>query len=175
MGLMPKKIIQAESSKREYRKFWAVLIFIFLAATLMSTLITFRWLDWLRWYVGCTLLIFGGFKMISYESFLDVFPRYNSLARRFSWYGLAYPVVEVLLAVFFVLDIAPGFRQIIVLLAAGIGLASMANNLLHKGPSSKHTWLGSLFRIPMTTALLFEDAILTLLVAVIIIGSLIVK
>ncbi|MEO8785285.1 MAG: hypothetical protein ABI221_03185 [Candidatus Saccharimonadales bacterium] len=172
---MPKKIIQAESSKREYHKFWAVLIFMFLAATLMSTLISFRWLDWLRWYVACTLLIFGGFKMISYESFLDVFPRYNALARRYSWYGLAYPVAEVLLAVFFVLDVAPGIRQVIVLLAAGIGLASMANNLMHKGPSAKNTWLGGLFRLPMTTALLFEDGILFVLVLVIIVGNLFVK
>lgn len=169
---MPKQIILAESSKREYRKFIGVLVFLFFTATLMSTLISFRWLDWVRWYVGSTLLLFGGFKLISFESFLTVFPRYDALAKRFDWYAFAYPIVEVILGVFYILDVAPGFRHILTVLMALVGLASLSNNLLHKGPSAKNTWLGGLFKLPMSTAMLFEDIILLVLSLVLIIGSL---
>lgn len=168
---MAKRIIAAQSNKREYRKFIAVFVFIFLASTLMSTLISFRWLDWMRWFVGTFLLIFGGFKLISFESFLDVFPRYDILAARYNWYAFAYPVVQVLLGVFFILDIAPVFRQLLALAMVGTGLVGVASGLLHKGPSSKHTWLGNFLRLPMTTAILFENAILTVALFIIVVAG----
>ena len=171
---MPKKIIVAETNKYEYRKFIAVMVFIILAATLMSTLISFRWLDWIRWQAGATLLIFGGFKLISYDSYLSVIPRYDPMAARYSWYGLAYPVVEVLLGICFILDIAPSFRHVIALFMVVVGLFSMVSNLSHKGPSTKNTWLGGLLKLPMTTAILFEDAYLTVLIVILMVGNIFV-
>lgn len=168
---MAKKVIQAESNKTEYRKFIAVFVFIFLASTLMSTLISFRWLDWMRWFVGTFLLLFGGLKLISYESFLEVFPEYDILAKRFELYAFAYPIIEVLLGVFYILDIAPGFRQLLTLAMVGTGLVGVMNGLLYKGPSSKHTWLGNFLRLPMTTAILFQDAILTVALLIIIVAG----
>lgn len=147
------------------------MIFIFLAATLMSTLVSFRWLDWLRWFVGGTMLLFGGFKLISFDSYLSIIPDYDPLANRFDWYGLAYPVVEVVLGICYILDIAPSFRHEITLFMVVVGLAGMVTNLLHKGPTTKNTWLGNVFRLPMSTAILFEDAILTVVVIVLIIGN----
>lgn len=172
-SMATRRTIMAESSRHEYRKFIAVMVFIFLTATLMSTLISFRWLDWLRWFIGATMLLFGGCKLISSESFLDVFPRYNALANRFSWYAFVYPIVEVVLGICFILDIAPSFRAWIVLFMAASSLASMVVNLLAKGPTSKTTWLGTLLKLPMSTAMLFEDGILTVTVGIWIIGTLI--
>ena len=169
---MAKHIIKAVSDKREYRKFLGVLLFIFFAATLMSTLITFRPLDWLRWFVGSFLLVFGGFKLISFDSFLQVFPRYDPLAARFTWYAYMYPLVEVLLGVFYILDIAPGFRYTVTFIMVTFGLIGMITNLDRQGPSTDNTWLGNIFKLPMSTAILFEDAIIAVLAAVLLIGAL---
>lgn len=165
---MSRTIIHAESNRTEYRKFIAVLVFIFLAATLMSTLITFRLVDWVRWFVGSSFLVFGGFKLISFESFLQVFPRYDPLGARYSWYAHAYPIVEVLLGIFYILDIAPGIRYVFSFGLVVFGLIGMAINLDRQGPSSQHTWLGNTFKLPMSTAILFEDTILAVLTGILV-------
>ncbi len=168
---MARTVIHAKSTKREYRKFLAVIIFIALSATLMSTLISFRPLDWIRWFVGSSFLVFGGFKLISYESFLDVFPRYDLIAHRFRWYASIYPFAQLILGVMFILDMAAGFRNVLALLLVGSGLYSITIALQHKGPSATHTWLGHAFKLPMSTAILFEDVILTLLLLIFVVGS----
>ncbi len=169
---MAKQIIKAVSNKKEYRKFLGVLLFIFLAATLMSTLITFRWFDWIRWFVGSFLLVFGGFKLISFDSFLQVFPRYDPLAARFSWYAYIYPLAEVLLGVFYILDIAPGVRYIVTFIMVTFGLIGMITNLDRQGPSTENTWLGNIFKLPMSTAILFEDAIIAVCAAILAVTAL---
>ncbi len=168
---MPRQVIYAKSTKREYRKFLAVIIFIALAATLMSTLISFRPLDWIRWFVGSSLLVFGGFKLISYESFLEVFPRYDLIAHRFRGYALAYPFIQIILGVCFILDMISGFRNVLTLAIVAIGLFGVTNALTHYGPTKQYTWLGQFFKLPMSTALLFEDIITTVLLVVLVVGN----
>lgn len=164
-------IIYAKSTKKEYRKFLAVVLFICVAATLMSTLISFRWEDWVRWFVGSSLLVFGGFKLISFESFLQVFPRYDPLAARYRWYSYFYPMMQVLMGIFFILDITFYFRYLVVFGLTGISLMGLYTNLDRQGPSSQNTWLGHFLKLPMSTALLFEDVMIVLAVLVLLVAS----
>lgn len=168
---MAKHVIKARSNKQEYRKFLGVMLFIFLASTLMSTLISFNWQDWLRWFVGSSLLVFGGFKLISFESFLQVFPRYDPLAARFSWYSYAYPLVEVFLGLCYILDLVPSLRYIVTFIILAFGLVGMITNLNIQGPSTNNTWLGNVLKLPMSTAILFEDAIIAVMAAVLVIAG----
>lgn len=169
---MARNIIHAQSTKREYRKFIALLVFIALSATLMSTLISFRVLDWIRWFVGSSFLVFGGFKLISYESFLEVFPRYDIIAHRFRWYAMIYPFLQVVIGICFILDMFDGFRNVLALAMVGTGLVGVVTALQHRGPSKQHTLLGQAFKLPMTTGLLFENALMSILLTTLIIGSL---
>lgn len=168
---MVRNVIRAKSTKKEYRKFLAVIVFIALAATLMSTLISFNIVDWIRWFVGSSFLVFGGAKLISYESFLEVFPRYDIIAHRWRAYAYAYPIVQLIVGIMFILDMATGFRNVLALAMVGSGLYSMVIALQHKGPTANHTWLGHAFKLPMSTVMLFEDAVLTVLLIIMIIGS----
>lgn len=149
-----------------------VLLFIALAATIMSTLISFHPFDWVRWFVGSMLLVFGGFKLISYESFLDVFPRYDALGSRYGWYVYAYPLVEVILGMSYILDLAPSVRYIVTFIMVTFGLIGMVTNLDRQGPSAHHTWLGNFLKLPMSTAILFEDVIVAVLAAVLVVAAL---
>ncbi len=168
---MARQTINAVSTKHEYRKFFAVLFFIALIATVMSTLIAFRPLDWVRWFVGSFLLVFGGFKLISYESFIEVFPRYDPLAARYKLYAYAYPLIEVLLGIFYILDMASGLRYIVTFILVAFGLMGMLTNLDRQGPSAQHTWLGNFLKLPMSTAILFEDLIIAVLAALLVVTS----
>lgn len=170
---MAREIIYAKSTKREYRKLVAVLIFIALSATLMSTLINFRFLDWTRWFVGSFMLVFGGFKLISYESFLDVFPLYDPIARRFRWYAVIYPFVEVILGICFILDMIPGYRNALTFAIMAFGLYGIVQSLQARGPSKQHTLLGHVLKLPLTSGILFEDIILSVLSLILIVGAII--
>lgn len=170
---MARNIIQARSDKREYRKFLGVLLFIAFSATLMSTLIRFHPLDWIRWYVGSMLLVFGGCKLISMDSFLQVFPRYDPLAAKFSWYSYVYPMVEVLLGMFYILNMFAGLRYVVTFIMVSFGLIGMVINLNIQGPSTHNTWLGNTFKLPMSTAILFEDTILAVLTLILVIAAIV--
>lgn len=161
MIAMVRQVIHAKSTKKEYRKFFGVLIFMAIAATLMSTLITFSVTDWIRWYVGGSMLVFGGFKLISLDSYSEVIPQYDPLAARYSWYSFVFPIIEVALGMFYILDVLPSVRYIITFIIFGFSLYGMYTNLQRRGPSRDNTWLGNIFLIPMSTAILAEDFIVT--------------
>lgn len=167
---MARQVIHAQSTKREYRKFIGVLLFIAFAASLMSTLVSISVSDWIRWYVGSSLVVFGGAKLISYESFLEVFPQYDAFASRHNWYAYVFPVVEVFLGIFYILDIGPDFMRYILTSAWFVyTFLGVSTNLDRLGPSKDYTWLGKAFRLPMSSVLLFESAILASLTAVLVV------
>ena len=168
-----RQVIHAESTRREYRKFIGLLIFLMLVATLFSTLISFHWADWLRWFIGSFLVVFGGFKLISYETFTSVFPKYDVLGSRYSWYVTFYPLLEVFLGFCYILDLFPSERNIITLLLMGISFVGIYNNQDHRGPSRDSTTLGRLFRLPLSTSLLFEDVIVVVATVVLMLHTII--
>jgi hypothetical protein len=149
--------INAVSTRREYYKFAAVIIFICLVATLMSTLVTFRWTDWMRWFMGSFFLVFGSFKLIGYEMFVSMFPRYDLIAGRFKSYAYAYPLLELWLGVCFVLDIAPMLRDSIVLFIMVSGSIGVLRGLMQRGPTFHCVCLGNIIKLPLSTVTLFED------------------
>jgi hypothetical protein len=42
-----------------------------------------------------------------------------------------------------------------------------------QGPSTHNTWLGNTFKLPMSTAILFEDTIVAVLAAILVIGAIV--
>lgn len=168
---MTRQVIHAQSTRREYRKFLMVIGFIALASLLMSTLIAVSLFDWVRWFVGSSLLVFGGFKLISYESFLDVFPRYDLIAARYRGYAVIYPFLQVALGFCYILNLVPSFRYIATFVIMAVGLYGIIKNLQLRGPTADYTWLGNFLKLPLSTAILFEDAIITVLSVLLVVGS----
>lgn len=159
----PKSPIRASSTSREYWKFVGLLVFIAMASTLMSTLISFSWDSWLRWFMGGLLLVFGSFKLIGYENFVSVFPQYDLIAVRHPAYAYIYPVVEVLLGIFFVLNMAPWPRDVLALLIYAVGSFGVFQNLSKRGPTFYAVCLGNAIKLPLSTVMLFEDFIMTVM------------
>lgn len=168
---MARQVIRAQSTRREYRKFLGVIAFIALASLLMSTLVSVSLFGWARWFVGSSLLVFGGFKLIAYENFLEVFPRYDLVAQRYRWYAAVYPFLQVILGFCFILNLFPSFRYVVTFLVMGVGLYGIFKSLQVRGPTGDYTWLGNFLKLPLSTAILFEDAIITLLSLFLVVGS----
>jgi hypothetical protein len=153
--------IAAKSTRKEYYKYFAVLLLLAATATLMSTTVSFHWVDWFRWFAGGFLLLFGSFKLISYDTFLVTFRRYDSMAERYKFYNYIVPIIQVFLGICFILDIAPVLRNLVVLFIAAEGLFSVSGNLMRRGPSAHAVCLPGFLKLPLTTTLLFENVIMT--------------
>ena len=90
-------IVKAIPSKKENAKLIGIFIFLIISATLMGTLNSFNAVEWVRWFMGGLLIIFGGLKLLGIEVFIKVFPLYDLIAKRLAFYKYIYPLLQVLL------------------------------------------------------------------------------
>lgn len=162
--------INAKSTGREYAKFFGVVLFIALTATLMSTLISFRWTDWLRWFMGGSFLVFGAFKLIGLETVVAVLPRYDLIAARYKSYAYLYPLLQVFLGGCYVLDFGPVVRDMVAVAVLTAGLIGVFQGLLRRGPTFHAVCLGRAIKLPLSTGLLFENCILLIMVVLMILA-----
>lgn len=163
---------ETESSKKEYAKLAFIFVLLAAAATVMSTTVEFHWTDWMRWFMAGFFLVFGSFKLIGYEHFVQMFPRYDVIAKRHKVYTYLYPFIELSLGVAFVLDIAPLLRDVVTLFIMLVGAYGVAKGLMQRGPTFHCACLGDIIKLPLSTVTLLEDLIMAVMAALMIIAML---
>lgn len=151
---------KTESTKKEYFKLVFIFILLAVAATIMSTTVEFHWTDWMRWFMGGFFLVFGSFKLIGYEMFVHMFPRYDVIGRRYKVYNYLYPFIEISLGVAYILDITPVLRDSITLFIMTVGAYGVAKGLMKRGPTFHCACLGGVIKLPLSTVTLLEDLIM---------------
>lgn len=110
-------------------------------------------------FMGAFFIIFGAFKLIKWHSFATAYQEYDILAKRSKIYAYAYPVIEVMLGLAYLLRIAPRATSLITLilmLISGMGVF----NELRQGKQIVCACLGTVFKIPMTYVTLVEDLLM---------------
>lgn len=147
---------QVESSRREYMKFFGILFFLLAAATLMSGLTNFNLEELMRWFMGGFFIIFGSFKLIGYEMFVLAFPGYDIIAKKHKAYAYVYPFIELLLGVFYVLNMFALPRDVFTILIMSIGAWGVGKSVMHKD-HIRCACLGNIIRLPLTTVSLIEN------------------
>lgn len=162
----------AESSKKEYFKLALVFIVIAAAATVMSTTVEFHWTSWMRWFMGGFFLVFGSFKLIGYEMFVQMFPRYDIIGKRYKLYNYLYPFIELSLGVAYILDVLPFLRDSITLFIMLIGAYGIAKSLLRSGPKFHCACLGGIIKLPLSTVTLIEDLLMAVMAALMLLAML---
>ena len=60
-------VVKAEPSKKENAKLIGIFVFLILSATLMGTLDGFNVLEWIRWFMGGFMIIFGKDERVKFE------------------------------------------------------------------------------------------------------------
>ena len=161
---------KTDSSTKEYAKLFVIFALLAAAATLMSTLLEFHWTDWMRWFMGGFFLVFGSFKLIGYEMFVHMFPRYDVIGQRYKLYNYLYPFIEISLGVAYVLDIKPLLRDSITLTIMLIGAYGVAKGLAKRGPTFHCACLGGIIKLPLSTVTLVEDLVMATMAALMIIA-----
>lgn len=159
------------TNRREFTKLFAIFFVLAAAATLMSTTVEFHWTDWMRWFMGGFFLVFGSFKLIGYEMFVQMFPRYDIIGRRYKLYNYLYPFIEIGLGVAYILDMAPLLRDSITLAIMLIGAIGVSKGLARRG-AFQCACLGGIIKLPLSTVTLLEDLIMAVMAALMILAML---
>ncbi len=149
-------MVAPESSRKEYLKFGGIILFLLFAGFGMSTLSGFHWEEWMRWFMGGFFIIFGSFKLIGLENFVVVFRDYDILAKKFRPYPYIYPFIEILLGMFYVLNMASIVRDIFTIALMLVG-AYGVYQALQRRDHIKCACLGNIIKLPLTTVSLIEN------------------
>jgi hypothetical protein len=92
---------------------------------------------------------------------------YDPLAKIFKPYALAYPFIEVVLGVLFLMRIEVPVLLVVTLVVLGITTIGVTLSLLSK-KTIECACLGTVLKLPMTQATFIENAIMLLMAGVLI-------
>jgi len=167
-------MVQAVDNRQERLKLAGVYGVIVLCATTMALVLGFDLQIWLEWFMGGFLIIFGSFKLIGYEMFVQMFPLYDPIAAKSKVYTMVYPFIELFLGFLFVSNLLPVFRDLVTLVIFGVG----AWGILKYTSRGKHeaiqcACLGNIIKLPLSTITLIEDVLMAGLSVIMLIGYLI--
>lgn len=136
--------------------------FIKLGGLLIGIGLTAYWLhagglqNYLQWFMGVFFLVFASFKFIGYEMFVPMFSGYDVVAKRYKQYGYAFPFIELGLAVLYLFNLLPVFREVLTIIILGIGTIGVFQEI--KKRSGIHcACLGNIIKLPLSTVSLVED------------------
>jgi hypothetical protein len=104
-------------------------------------------------------LVFSFFKLLNLPGFVDAFRTYDVLAQRVPAYGWAYPFIELLLGVAYLLELAPVATNIVTLAIMSVGMVGVAQALVQRR-QIQCACLGSTHNLPMSRVTLIEDVLM---------------
>lgn len=154
---------ESEASIKEYLKF-AGIIALILVVSIVLSLPGLELTAWMRHFMGVFFLIFAAFKLVDIKVFAYTFAGYDIIAKRVRAYAFAYPFIEALLGVLFLIDAIPVARNITTLVIMSVGAVGVYLEL-RKQSHIKCACLGKYVRLPLTTISLSEDVGMGLMAA----------
>jgi len=145
-----------EESSREYMKFAGVIGGI-LAVTLL--------LGWARgWelerffsnFMAVFFITFAAFKFVNLENFAGAYQGYDIIARRFPAWAYAYPFIEGILGVSYLLLDKSNLLNIITMIIMAVGATGVIRELRNKS-NIMCACLGTVIKLPLSKVSFVED------------------
>jgi hypothetical protein len=163
-------IVVAEPSLKENLKLVGIFVFLLTAATIMGTLDGFNLLEWIRWFMGGFMIIFGGLKLVGIEVFIKVFPLYDVIARKVPIYKYLFSLIQVFIGLLYLLGSMSYARDITTVLIGLSGFIGMTKIVSRKG-HVKLSYLGTIIKLRFSTVTLIENGVMVVLALIMLIGE----
>ena len=109
-------------------------------------------------------LVFSFFKLLDLTAFADSYQMYDVIAARSRGYALAYPFIELVLGVAYVVRFEPVLTNAVTLVVMLVGAYGVLKSLL-AGRKIRCACLGAVLNLPMTYVTLVEDALMAVMAA----------
>jgi copper chaperone CopZ len=110
-------------------------------------------------FMGGFFIAFSFFKLLDLHGFVDSFQTYDVVARPVRAYGFAYPFIELVLGVAYLVHFAPIATNLVTLVVMLVGIIGVTQALLQKR-RIQCACLGTVFNLPMSKVTFVEDALM---------------
>ena len=147
-----------KSSKfKEYLPLIVVIGTILIAVAVWQIVVgRFDGMESMRLFMAFFFLLFGFFKTLDWKAFIDMYAEYDIVAKRSRAYAAVYPVIELSLGVFYLLNLYAlqvNIITAIVMFTGSIGVIKV----LREKKKIHCACLGAVVKLPMTTVTVIED------------------
>lgn len=152
-----KEIILREEKK--YLRYWPVVVLyaLVIAFSYLTVLLTHG--HFMLHFMGWTMIAFGMLKLEDIDSFAEGFRKYDFFAASSSLYAKSYPMLEVVLGVFFLINLFTFPVTVAVLIMYTSTLFGLSKKL-RLGEKIDCLCLGVRFRLPLSIVAIFESSVM---------------
>lgn len=162
---------QAAVADEEASYFPIYLIFAYITgATLLVEWISggFDLMRWMPHFMAGFFLVFSFFKLLNLRGFAEGYQTYDIIAKAIPAWGYIYPFVELALGILFLTGLAPFDTNIVTLAVMGVSTIGVVQSLLKK-TKFQCACLGTIIKVPLSKVTLFEDLLMVVMSAVMIV------
>jgi len=126
---------------------------------------SFNWMRSIQNFMGGFFIAFSFFKLLDLNGFVDSFQTYDVVARPIRAYGYAYPFIEILLGIAYLLNLVPSVTNAVTLVVMLVGIVGVSQALIQKR-KIQCACLGTVFNLPMSKVTFIEDGVMAAMAAV---------
>ena len=171
----PYKISDSDTSmdKSENDQSYYPILLIFGYITVISLLIqfsqgSFNLMQWMSHFMAGFFLVFSFFKLMNLRGFKEGYCMYDVIAKRIPVWGFIYPFIELILGIAYLTSFQLQGTNIVTLLVMGISSIGVIQSMMKK-IQIQCACLGNVIKLPLGKVTLFEDLLMVLMSAIMII------
>lgn len=152
----PMNYHEQPNNAREYLKFSGVIAAITALSIMHALVLGFDLMQFLESFMGVFFIIFAGFKLYSLKEFALGFQSYDIIAKRSLKYSYAYPFLQLLFGIAYLLGLgtlALDGLVLLISLVSGLGVV-----IALRSKQDVHcVCLGNVIKLPLSTISFVED------------------
>ena len=168
--------LQTNAEEVEHRSWFQIykpvlLIFSFITAITLLIQVKnpdFDLMQWMSHFMAGFFLTFSFFKLLNLQGFADSYSTYDIIAKRWRFYGFLYAFIELGLGISYLLGSFPMLTNLVTFGVMSVSLVGVLQSVLNK-KKIRCACLGDVFNLPMSTITIFEDILMILMSAVMLI------
>jgi copper chaperone CopZ len=145
--------------------FFYILIVTIIAA---SATAGFDWMKALRIFMSGFFLAFSFFKMLDLQGFADSYSTYDIIAKKIKIWGFVYAFIELLLGIAYAINFLPLVTNGVTFIVMTVSIVGVLQSVLNKR-KIQCACLGTVFKLPMSTVTIIEDAAMIVMSAIMIV------
>ena len=119
----------------------------------------FAWERWMQHFMAAFFIVFSFFKLLDIKGFAESYATYDIIARKWQGWGYVYTFTELALGIAYLLKFNPLLTNGVTFAVMSISLAGVVQSVLNKR-KIQCACLGSVFKLPMSTITIVEDAVM---------------
>ena len=113
----------------------------------------------MRIFMSGFFLSFSFFKLLDLNGFADSYSTYDIIAKKWRGWAYVYAFIELALGLAFALNLEPLLTNGVTLVVMGISIVGVLQAVLNKR-KIQCACLGAVFKLPMSTVTIIEDALM---------------